>query len=119
MKGVTDKQLEALRLVKRGSDIPGDLIDFDQLLEGLSWTPTKQSAQFTIRALIAKGFIKKDGQVLRRGRQRVTYRMTKEGKLLLDPRPEPVSEPLPFIPELSKEANPDVFEEVKEVVLPG
>lgn len=120
MKGVTDKQLEALQLVSVGATAgSGDAIDFDQLLERLTWKPTKQSAQFTIRALIAKGLITKAGQLLRRGRLRVVYQMTKAGKLVLDPRPAPgpVSGPLLFIPELSVEANPEVFKDGEEEVV--
>lgn len=117
MRGITDKQLETLQLVARGARAPAvGLIDFDQLLEELSWKPTKQSAQFTIRALITKGLIAKSGPLLRRGRQRVVYQMTEDGKLVLDPRPAPIPRPLPFIPELSMEANPEVFEDGEEVI---
>lgn len=118
MKGVTPYQLEILKHVAKGTaEAP---VDFDELLEALSWKPTKQSAQFTIRALITKKLLEKTGLQLRRGRKRVCYRLTREGRLVLDPRPEPVSKPLPFIPELSVEANPDVFDPGdEEVVLPG
>jgi len=120
MKGVTDKQLEVLQLVSTGATPgSGDAIDFDQLLEALSWKPTKQAAQFTIRALVDKGFIVKAGQELRRGRKRVVYQLTKSGKLVLDPRPEPVRKDLPFVPEFSVEANPEVFGEGEEEVIFG
>jgi DNA-binding PadR family transcriptional regulator len=120
MKGLTDKQMEALQLVRRGAEAGSDdLIDFDQLIDALSWKPTKQSAQFTVRALIVKGLAEKKGTQLRRGRQRVVYRLTKSGREVFDPRPDPLSKPLPFIPELSEEANPEVFKDGEEVVLPG
>jgi DNA-binding PadR family transcriptional regulator len=64
----------------------GKLADFDQILETLSWKPSKHSAQFTIRAVIAKGFVKKTPLELRRGRTRVCYELTTAGSLALDPR---------------------------------
>jgi hypothetical protein len=114
MKGVTDKQFELLKLVKRAAGEPS--ADFDQVLEALSWKPTKQSAQFTIRACIDKGLMEKAGLQLRRGRKRVCYALTKAGREVLDPRPV-VSVSLPAIPELSVEANPEVFDSPDEEVV--
>lgn len=86
MKGVTAYQLEILQKV--GSAGPGLLLDFDQLLESLSWAPSKESAQFTIRALVQKGLLAKSPVLqLRRGRKRVCYLLTGDGKKVLDPRP--------------------------------
>ncbi len=85
MKGITPHQLEVLRHVAAA---PGDApLDFDQLLEKLSWQPTKEAAQFTIRAAVAKKLIAKTERlILRRGRKRVCYEVASEGVLVLDPR---------------------------------
>lgn len=85
MKGITPYQLEVLRHVAAA---PGDApLDFDQLLEKLSWQPTKEAAQFTIRAAVTKKLIAKTERlILRRGRKRVCYEVASEGVLVLDPR---------------------------------
>ena len=85
MKGVTKLQIELLEHVGAGGP-DGDL-DFDQLLDLLSWSPTKESAQFTIRSVVGKGLLLKLPELqLRRGRKRVCYRLTWTGECLLDPR---------------------------------
>jgi len=83
MKGLTPYQFEMLQHVRdAGSDI-----DFDQLLEKLSWAPSKEAAQFTVRALVGKKLLEKSSTLqLRRGRRRVTYLLTGEGKRVFDPR---------------------------------
>lgn len=86
MRGVTPNQLELLSHVKAGG--PDGPIDFDQLLDLLSWSPSKAAAQFTIRALIGKGLLAKLPSLeLRRSRKRICYQLTREGKLVFDPRP--------------------------------
>lgn len=106
MKGITRYQLEILTQLSRVEKETGKLADFDQLLSSLSWTPTKESAQFTIRAVIGKGFIEKTALESRRGRNRVCYRITSSGKEVLDPRElAPVKsdkEAESFMPELSE-----------------
>lgn len=94
MKGITPYQLEILQHVAAAADA-GDTIDFDQLLDKLSWTPSKESAQFTIRACIKKLLLKKgDKLMLRRGRQRVIYILTPAGIQVLDPRQVSSSKPV-------------------------
>jgi hypothetical protein len=94
MKGLTGYQLEVLTLAAAGNPVGTGPIDFDQLLDRLSWTPSKQSAQFTIRACISKGVLEKTDRVMRRGRLRVCYQLTEKGRLALDPRgPVPVPGP--------------------------
>lgn len=84
-RGLTPYQLEILRHLQ-GAD-PSLPLDFDQLLEKLSWAPSKESAQFSFRALVAKGLIaKSDTHHLRRGRKRVCYLLTAAGAQALDPR---------------------------------
>lgn len=82
MKGVTRHQLEVLKLAQAAS-AP---IDLDQLLPVLSWEPSKEAAQFTIRALVKKQMLEKLPLTLRRGRLRVSFRVTGKGGLVLDPR---------------------------------
>lgn len=86
MKGVTKYQLEILVRMREISAGSGRLADFDQILEQLSWMPTKDSAQFTVRALIRKGLMAKCPLEHRRGRLRVCYDLTASGRLLFDPR---------------------------------
>ena len=82
MRGVTKYQLELLTAVKKHEDA-GRRIDLDELLDCLSWTPSKQSLQFSIRALIAKRMIFKAGTEVRRGRKRVCFGLDEEGVLSL------------------------------------
>lgn len=70
MMGVTRYQLELLTTLSHREASTGRLTDFDQLLESLSWMPSKESAQFTIRAMVAKGFIAKAPLESRRGCER-------------------------------------------------
>jgi DNA-binding PadR family transcriptional regulator len=86
MKGVTPYQLELLKAARAAHDA-GAPLDLDQLLDTLSWEPSKESLQFTIRALIKRGLIVKSDLELRRGRRRVSFLMTADGRQLLDPRP--------------------------------
>lgn len=88
MKGITQYQLEILKTVQKVEKETKDLIDFDQLLSRLSWAPSKASTQFTIRAVISKGLLEKSGIQTRRGRNRVCYKLTENGKAVLDPRPK-------------------------------
>lgn len=94
MKGVTPYQLEMLQKMVELQECNKQLPDFDQLLGRLTWKPTKASAQFTIRAVIGKGLIKKEALQSRRGRLRVCYSLTEDGKLVLDPRVVKTLEPL-------------------------
>lgn len=111
MKGLTKRQFELLGHVKTGG--ADGLLDFDQLLDLLSWIPSKESAQFTIRALVGKGLLVKAELQLRRGRKRVCYDLTLEGKAVFDPRVLPVVEKKEvsvFLPEVEIEDIPGVFE---------
>ena len=86
LKGVTPYQFEILTTLSRLEQSSGRLTDFDQLLETLSWTPSKESAQFSIRAMVGKKFIEKAPLESRRGRNRICYRLLETGKAVLDPR---------------------------------
>lgn len=94
MKGVTPYQLEIIQKLAAIEKKTGKLPDFDQLLAELSWTPSKESAQFPIRAVITKGLVKKAPLEFRRGRKRVCYQLTESGRLVLDPRGPAVAVPV-------------------------
>lgn len=72
---ITDKQYKILTVIIHGNrDIDGTWtpVDMDELLERLAYRTTKASMQYSIRALIASGLIKKEYET-RRGTKRVTY----------------------------------------------
>lgn len=79
---LTTKQKQVLMTIIKGSP-DGDDIDLDQLLESIPYETTKASMQFTIRALVNRGFIEKLPPVVRRERKRVLYSATMKGRLIL------------------------------------
>jgi hypothetical protein len=74
---VSTKQLEILKVIVAGEGKTEDgkliPIDMNGLLDRLSYRTTKDSMQFSIRHMIAKGLLEKGGLELRRGRKRVVY----------------------------------------------
>lgn len=125
MRSLTANQLELLMHVGAGG--PDGPLDFDQLLALLSWKPTKESAQFPIRSLVKRGLLEKGELSYRRGRRRVMYHLTAEGRLVLDPRPGVAA----VVPELraSSAASPStpapagkserVLSKVEPIAVPG
>lgn len=57
-------------------------IDLDQLLERLDYKTSKESLQFSLRALIGHGLIRKGERELRRDRVRQTIVPTGLGKMV-------------------------------------
>ena len=55
---LTDKQKDVIKTLNLGYE-RGHLLDLDELLEVLPYKTTKQSIQFSIRALIKKGLVEK------------------------------------------------------------
>ncbi|EEW4141896.1 hypothetical protein [Escherichia coli] len=55
---LTDKQKDIIKTLNLGYE-RGHLLDLDELLEVLPYKTTKQSIQFSIRALIKKGLVEK------------------------------------------------------------
>lgn len=110
MRGVTKYQIEILEAVKKHADA-GGRIDLDQLLETLSWTPTKQSLQFSIRALIAKKMIHKVGTEVRRGRKRVCFDLDVEGVKVFDPRAAAPANPTDSVPGVSDDLLADLLKD--------
>ena len=78
--GLTAKQNQLMAVIIAGND-DGSAADVDQILERLPYDTTKQSIQFSFRALVAKGCIERESKrVLRRGKSRVTYIATSYGQ---------------------------------------
>ncbi|CCG43279.1 hypothetical protein [Magnetospirillum molischianum] len=82
---MSQKQIAIIRAIMRGN-AEGDFVDLDELLKLLPYTTTKQSLQFSIRALIKHGLIEKRPREVRRGRARrvlaptlLAYRLMGEG----------------------------------------
>ena len=65
----TEKQQEIMRAILRGNP-DGTLLDIDQLLLLLPYETTKESLQFSLRALIRHGMVEKREREFRRSRMR-------------------------------------------------
>lgn len=77
---LTQKQIELL-LVVDAKNPDGTSTDLDQIIERLSYKPSKESIQFSIRAMINHGLIAKVGQENRRDRKRTIIAPTELGQL--------------------------------------
>lgn len=86
---LTTKQMQILSVAIKGNE-DGSFVDLDELLERLPYETTKQSLQFSIRALIAKKLLMKHPCETRRGRHRVILSATDLGYRLLNPRREQI-----------------------------
>lgn len=75
---VTVKQTLLLAAIRKGNG-RGGFADIDQVLFNLDYKTTKQSLQFSLRALIKHGLIEKRDLEPRRGQQRRILSLTKEG----------------------------------------
>lgn len=84
---LTVKQVELLTVIAKG-DGPGKPLDLDQILDRIRYETTKQSLQFSIRALVARELIEKLPVEKRRGRQRRPIAATKLGYEAVQIKPE-------------------------------
>lgn len=80
---LTDKQIQIITTIHAHQQDQEEDIDFDQLLEELPYRTSKESMQFSIRALIKKGMVSKGDYVTRRGRSRRTFAVTVFAKTML------------------------------------
>lgn len=71
---LTQKQIELMRCITSQPET-----DLDEILESLRYCTSKQSLQFSIRALINRGLIEKRGPSKRRGRMRQVIAATAAG----------------------------------------
>lgn len=78
MQALSNKAFEVVRVLIRGNP-DGTYCDLDELLDRLSYKPSKQSLQFTIRALIKRGLIQRKDPELRRGQSRRILAPTAKG----------------------------------------
>jgi len=69
-------------VISAGND-DGTPTDLDEVIERVSYKPTKQSIQFSIRALVNHGLIEKGAQEKRRGRLRAIIRITPKGASMM------------------------------------
>lgn len=76
---LTAKQIEVIRVVAAGNP-DGSVADLDEIIDRVSYKPTKQAIQFSIRALIEHGLIEKVGTDNRRGRRRTLIAATVLGQ---------------------------------------
>lgn len=79
---LTVKQIELLTVIARGNG-PDQPADLDEILERIRYETTKQSLQFSIRALISHDFIEKLGLEKRRGRRRQVIAATDLGRSMV------------------------------------
>lgn len=78
MRGLSEKQAEILKhIVRMNAD--GSFIDLDQLLERLSYKPSKDALQFSIRHLVGRNLIEKKPVEYRRGAKRRLFAPTALG----------------------------------------
>lgn len=75
---LTHKQIELMDVIAKGNGLLGPC-DLDEILDRVRYETSKQSLQFSIRALVARGLIYKKGIEKRRGRQRVVIQATPLG----------------------------------------
>ena len=76
---LTTKQQEIIKVIGKGNE-DGSIVDLDQLIERLSYKPSKESIHFSIRALIKHELIEKAGMEKRRGRSRSLIRLKPLGQ---------------------------------------
>jgi DNA-binding PadR family transcriptional regulator len=57
-----------------------DKMDIDQLIDNVSYTVTKEAIQHTLRSLKKRGYIEKGNTVLRRGKKRIVWSLSKSGQ---------------------------------------
>lgn len=82
---LTQKQWQIMLLICNGNkDAEGKFspIDIDELRERLVYEPTKQSLQFSIRALVSRKLITKDYEKRRAARRAVYYPTTQGRKAI-------------------------------------
>jgi DNA-binding MarR family transcriptional regulator len=82
---LTKKQVELMSIIIRKNE-DGSAVDLDQILARLSYVTTKQSLQFSIRALVQKGLIVKQELEKRGSHARRTVVATDYGRQVLGPR---------------------------------
>ncbi len=76
---LTQKQIDLLSVIARGNE-DGTSCDLDQIVERCAHHPSKQSLQFSLRALINHGLIERQGTERRRNAKRRLIGITPLGQ---------------------------------------
>lgn len=79
---VTEKQMQIMNVIVKANE-DGSFVDMDQLLERIPYETTKDSMQFSLRALISHKLITKGERESRRGRSRVIIKPTELGYFIM------------------------------------
>lgn len=95
---LTQKQKKILKAVAEGN-ADGTAIDITQLSETLDYKPSKESLQFSIRAMIGHNLIRKGEKELRRERFQRVILPTGYGKQLYEQLFKPTSSPSFSVPD--------------------
>lgn len=99
---LTTKQAELMSVVCAGNS-DTTWCDLDQILERLSWKPSKESLQFSIRALMDRGLLVRAPRQTRRRQGRRVIEPTDMAKKMFGPAEagstRKAVEPLPLVPE--------------------
>jgi len=90
-RGFSEKQKSILKVIMVGNE-DGTDVDMDQLINRVNYKTTKESMQFSLRALIKRGYVEKLGCEKRRGHSRRLIRCTEEARLAFENY-------LPFVPD--------------------
>ncbi|RQT26042.1 hypothetical protein [Burkholderia contaminans] len=117
---LTTKQIEIMKVVVAGNTANAEWSpsDIDQILERLPYRTTKESLQFSLRALEKHGLIDRSSTEHRRGRVRRLVAPTPTGSAVIagTPRPEPAVRPsAPVLSEVSSELSGPVIPELVAV----
>lgn len=78
MQTLSPKAFEIMKVIIRGNP-DGTWLDLDQLLERLTYKPSKASIHFSIRALVSRGLIEKKDPEERRDAVRRVLAPTSRG----------------------------------------
>jgi hypothetical protein len=115
---LTTKQIEIMKVVAAAADEP---VDLDQLLERLTYATTKESLQFSLRAIERHGLIDRSMAEHRRGRLRRLVAATDLGRAVVGGTGRPAPGPGSAIetksdepPQFVATSDPRVMEEVTE-----
>lgn len=109
---LTAKQIELLRVINAGNG-PGEPCDLDEILERVRYETSKQSLQFSIRALVAHGLIEKLPMQKRRGRQRRPIAITDLGRGYAGGKPAAPKD-IPIVSTVEEDALDSELEELLE-----
>jgi hypothetical protein len=113
---LTTKQIEIMKVVAAAAaDAP---VDLDQLLERLTYATTKESLQFSLRAIERHGLIDRSMAEHRRGRLRRLVRATALGRAVIDGTGRPAPGPGSAIGTKSDENLPEPALVPKEEAIP-